>query len=197
MILIGLLREPTNYFCHYYRITLRPIALSKFEREENVGGASEGSLRDTDIDSISRELNEAMDINALRSGGHTRRKTSTGPKRKANSGGPIAIVTLIYSSPIANLPTIGKTSSLITINEDTPPLFGHEDSPVAPTTKRVPIKVVEDFLLSLRHLLSEVGTFGLRYIEAHDKELANTQVELDRVCELYNKVREGNEIINE
>lgn len=46
-------------------------------------------------------------------------------------------------------------------------------------------------------LLSEVGALGLRYIEARNKELVDTQAELERVSELYHKVREENEIINE
>ncbi|PPS05907.1 hypothetical protein GOBAR_AA14740 [Gossypium barbadense] len=54
-------------------------------------------------------------------------------------------------------------------------------------------KTVDHFLSSLRCLLSEVSTLGLRYAEARDKELT----ELDRGLKLYNKVREENEIINE
>ncbi|KAK5836477.1 hypothetical protein PVK06_012268 [Gossypium arboreum] len=56
---------------------------------------------------------------------------------------------------------------------------------------------MEDFPSSLYHLLSEVGILGLRYVEAHDKELIDTQAELDNIRELYNKVKEENEIINE
>ncbi|PPD83869.1 hypothetical protein GOBAR_DD19193 [Gossypium barbadense] len=58
---------------------------------------------------------------------------------------------------------------------------------MAPTVERVSIKAVEDFSSSFHCLLSEVGTFGLRYTGARDKELTNTRVELDRVRELYNK----------
>ncbi|KAK5842247.1 hypothetical protein PVK06_004583 [Gossypium arboreum] len=58
--------------------------------------------------------------------------------------------------------------------------------------ERVSVEV-DHFLSSLCCLLSEASTLGLRYTEARDKELT----ELDRVLELYNKVREENEIINE
>lgn len=68
---------------------------------------------------------------------------------------------------------------------------------MAPTGERVPVEAVEDLPLSLHRLLSKVGTLGLRYTEARDKELVDTRDDLNRVRELYKKVREKNKIINE
>ncbi|PPD79580.1 hypothetical protein GOBAR_DD23494 [Gossypium barbadense] len=51
---------------------------------------------------------------------------------------------------------------------------------MAPAVARVSVKAVEDYPSSLRHLWSEVGTLELRSVEARDKELANTRVELER-----------------
>lgn len=45
---------------------------------------------------------------------------------------------------------------------------------MAPVAERVFVEVMEDFPSSLYHLLSEVGILGLRYVEAHDKELIDT-----------------------
>ncbi|PPS00259.1 hypothetical protein GOBAR_AA20390 [Gossypium barbadense] len=72
-----------------------------------------------------------------------------------------------------------------------------ENSSIVLTAERVPVKAVEDLTLSLCHLLSEVGTLGLRYAEARDKKLADNRDDLDKVRELYKKMREENEIINE
>ncbi|PPD70406.1 hypothetical protein GOBAR_DD32714 [Gossypium barbadense] len=83
----------------YCGVALYPFALPKFDREKRVGGSthlsltstdpgvlggvggnqgSEGCSSDTYNDSISHELNKAMDIDALISSGRKRRRTSTG-----------------------------------------------------------------------------------------------------------------------
>lgn len=71
-----------------------------------------------------------------------------------------------------------------------------ENSPVTPIVEGVPIEAGE-FSSSLHCLISEVAALSLRYMEACNKELADTKAELDRVRKLYHKVREESEIINE
>ncbi|KAH1056375.1 hypothetical protein J1N35_034440 [Gossypium stocksii] len=109
-------------------------------------------------------------------------------KRRANSRNSTITVIPIRFSSLANLPTVAQASSPIDISEDTPPPSIYEDSLMAPIVERVFFEAVKDFPSSLHQLLSKVGTLGLRYTEASDKELADTRVELDSVCELYNKV---------
>ncbi|KAH1056373.1 hypothetical protein J1N35_034438 [Gossypium stocksii] len=151
-----------------------------------------------------------MYIDILINSGRKRRKTSTRAtrvnlsskeernglkmkrrqKRRANSRNSTITVTPIHFSSLANLPTVAQASSPIDISEDTPPPSIYEDSLMAPIVERVFFEAVKDFPSSLHQLLSKVGTLGLRYTEASDKELADTRVELDNVCELYNKKRE-------
>lgn len=99
MILTRRLRELAYFFYHYCRIKFHPIAFPEFELDEGVGRSvhlsltsfdpkvpcgtegnqdNEGNSNETDSDSISRELNETIDIDALIKSGHKRRKTSTG-----------------------------------------------------------------------------------------------------------------------
>ncbi|PPS05905.1 hypothetical protein GOBAR_AA14738 [Gossypium barbadense] len=190
MTLTGRLREPANYYYHYY------------------GGnqGSEGSSSDTDSGNISYELNEAMDIDALISGGRKRHKTLTeatpvnlssedeggGPqlehrqRRRNDSRVPATVFTPIRSSPPMNLPTVGQTSLPITITGDNSLSPAREDFLVALIVEKVSVEV-EHFPLSLHCLMSDTGTLGPRYTETHDKELADTHGELHRVRELYNK----------
>ncbi|PPR99762.1 hypothetical protein GOBAR_AA20907 [Gossypium barbadense] len=150
MILTECLREPANFFYHYY------------------GNRTGSSSSNIDSNNISRELNESIDIDALISSGLRLGQHVT------DSRGPAAAVTPIRSSHLANLPTVIWASSPINITKDTSPSPTREDSQVAPVAERVFAKVMEDFLSSLYHLLSEVGILGLRYVEAHDKELIDT-----------------------
>ncbi|PPD74161.1 hypothetical protein GOBAR_DD28914 [Gossypium barbadense] len=176
MTLTGRLRETANYHYHYY------------------GGnqGSEGSSSDIDSGNISYELNEAMDIDALISGGRKRHKTLTeatrvnlssevegsGPqlehhqRRRNDSRVPATVFTPIRSSPPMNLPTVGQTSLPITITGDTPPSPAREDFLVALTVEKVSVEV-EHFPLSLRCLMSDTGTLGPRFKE---NLLLHTQV---------------------
>ncbi|PPS12386.1 hypothetical protein GOBAR_AA08256 [Gossypium barbadense] len=72
----------------------------------------------------------------------------------------------------------GTHSSLTSI--DLRVLSSARDSLMAPKVERASVEAMKDFSSSLHHLLSEVGTLGLRYTEAHDKKLADTRVELYR-----------------
>ncbi|KAH1063978.1 hypothetical protein J1N35_028965 [Gossypium stocksii] len=176
---------------------------NKQEVPRVVGGAGDNQGSEglsSDSDSISHELNKAMDIDALISNSRKRHRTLVGATRvNPSSEGEKSGSQLEhcqkkranYGSPVV------AASTPITITKDTPPSHIHESSLVAPIAKRVSIEVMEGFLSSLRCLLSKVVAINLRYVKAYDKELVDTQAKLKRVGELYNKVREENEIINE
>ncbi|KAH1114841.1 hypothetical protein J1N35_008219 [Gossypium stocksii] len=171
MILTGILEEPVNFFYLYYGMTLCPFTLPKFEKEERARGGTNLLIASTDpwvvdgvggnrgckdnpseTDIILRELNKAMDIDALIGSGCKKHKTSVGAIR-------------------INLSSEEKESGALL---EIPPLLDPKNSPVALIIERVPVKT-----------------------EAHNKELADTKAELNRVHEMYHKITEENEIINE
>ncbi|PPR98687.1 hypothetical protein GOBAR_AA21975 [Gossypium barbadense] len=147
------------------------------------GGNQSNKCNSHDSDSISRELNIAMDIDALISSGRKKRRTSTGALRVNPSSDHLH--PFFPSSKLDNR-CLGELA--YHHHRGHSPSLAFEDSPMAPTIEKISIEAVKDFPSFLHCLLFEVGTLGLRYAEARDKELTDTQTELERVNELYNKL---------
>ncbi|MBA0614407.1 hypothetical protein Godav_014707 [Gossypium davidsonii] len=191
-ILLGRMAEPFNLFYHFYQMKLRLFSLI----EIIAGGRIYQGSKDTSsgTDSLSRELNEAMDIDSLVSGARKKRKTTAGAvrinsaskdernsaqqeRRSKKGANPVGFV-VGASSPSnflpANLPYFTPTaSSSVTVADDTYPLFSRI-SPSVLVVRETPIvgNGVETKAKGLEH---EVAT------ERESKEAL--QVELDGLIE--------------
>ncbi|KAH1039282.1 hypothetical protein J1N35_041025 [Gossypium stocksii] len=152
LILTGCKEEPRNFFCSFYRMRLClwiSTVLSCKESGANInlitaptdpviiGGArtthdSKSGLEETT--SLSREINEAMDLRASLKDMRKKRRTDLRPvnlvisskeeadsgrlehhhKRRTNYAGPSAMIAITPTSPLVSSPFMAHESSLIT-----------------------------------------------------------------------------------
>ncbi|KAK5775773.1 hypothetical protein PVK06_043713 [Gossypium arboreum] len=138
----------------------------------------------SEINNISCEINEAMDIDVLIRGTCRKHKTTAGAinvasanEEEGNSGHSYHVV--LYVAP--SLPANEEATVEVTMKDTH--VVGSSGSRQKTST-------------SLQFLLSKANMVRLELGEAFQSELADTKAELKRVRELYLKMREENELIN-
>ncbi|PPR87388.1 hypothetical protein GOBAR_AA33301 [Gossypium barbadense] len=138
--------------------------------KQKVAGDNQGCEdNSSNINSISCELNDAMDIDALIDSGHKRRKTSIG-QRVSTLPTSWRGVVLHWSIAkkeelIADALLLWSPPSIFPLWTLPPP--APKNSLVAPAIERIPIEAENDFSSSLRRLLSKVGALGLKVLIEH------------------------------
>ncbi|PPS18292.1 hypothetical protein GOBAR_AA02283 [Gossypium barbadense] len=153
------------------------IALTNLRLVADVSINRNPENNSSEINNISCEINEAMDIDVLIRGTCRKHKTTAGAINT-----PIMLFFMLLHPCLRNEEATVEVSLPEVTMKDTH-VVGSSGSRQKTST-------------SLQFLLSKANMVGLELGEAFQSELADTKAELKRVRELYLKTREENELIN-